>query len=129
MSQAIVSLPDERAITGCAGNLRDCICKTRSSHDSQEFLEHVHSMFNKPWERYNAHFHLDNDRCDGRLSASEWEAGGYFEPEFLVDNRLVLFAHFEEVETRKRKREAGIEEKDSGWRWGWCGSEGSEDKV
>jgi hypothetical protein len=129
MRQAIVSLSDERAITGCAGSLRNTICETPSSHEVQEFLEHVHNIFNKPWERYNAHLHLENDGCNGRLNPSEWEAGGYFEPEFLVNNRLVLFAHFEGVETRKRKRQADVEEKDNAWRWDWCGSEGPEDKV
>jgi hypothetical protein len=53
--------------------------------------------------QYNAHFHPDNTGCDGRVSSSEWEAGGYFEAEFVVDGRIVLFAHFEEVETRTHK--------------------------
>jgi hypothetical protein len=44
----------------------------------------------------------------------------------VVDGRIVLFAHFEEVETRTREPEA---EKGESWRWGWHGSEGPEDKV
>ncbi|KAF2024661.1 hypothetical protein EK21DRAFT_117571 [Setomelanomma holmii] len=77
-----------------------------------EFLEQIHATFNKPWERYNAHFHLDNDSCDGRVSPSEWDAGGYFEAEFLVDKKLELFVHFEEVETRVSEAKTGIEADD-----------------
>jgi hypothetical protein len=32
------------------------------------------------------------------MSPSEWDAGGYFDAEFVVDGRMVLYAHFEEVE-------------------------------
>ncbi|KAL6708087.1 hypothetical protein ACN47E_003521 [Coniothyrium glycines] len=67
---------------------------------TKEFLEHIHNTFNKPWERYNAHLHFENHRCAGRISPSEWDAGGYFEAEFLDNGRLLLYAHFEEVEER-----------------------------
>ncbi|KAH3911654.1 hypothetical protein HBH56_126870 [Parastagonospora nodorum] len=94
-----------------------------------EFLEHVHNIFQKPWEQYNAHFHLDNTVCDGKISSSEWEAGGYFEAEFVVDGRIVLFAHFEEVETRTRKLDTEEAKNGESWKWGWQGSTGHEDAV
>lgn len=96
---------------------------------SQEFLEHIHNTFNRPWERYNAHLHLDNDICDGRISPSEWDARAYFEAEFLVDNRLVLFVHFEVVEARVTGLDADIDADEEIWQWGCEGSEGLQDTV
>ena len=54
-------------------------------------------MFNKPWERYNAHLHFYGNICDNRLSPSEWDSGGYFDPEFVVDGRLLSYVQFEEI--------------------------------
>jgi hypothetical protein len=106
------------------------ICASHQAHIStQEFLEHVHGIFNKPWEQYNAHFHLDNETCAGRVSPSEWEAGGYFEAEFMVEGRLTLYAHFAKVETRTRQVKAKPQEKNEAWRWGWHGSEDIGNKV
>lgn len=103
--------------------------QTQAHGNIQEFLEYVHNIFNKPWEQYNAHFHIDNTVGDGRVSSSEWEAGGYFEAEFVVDGRIVLFAQSEDAETRTREPEPKEAEKGESWRWGWQGSEGPEDRV
>ncbi|KAI4916210.1 hypothetical protein J4E85_010298 [Alternaria conjuncta] len=70
----------------------------RRARNYWELLANVHNIFVKPWERYNAHLHFDGHACDDRISPSEWDAGGYFDPEFVVDGRLVLYAHFEQVE-------------------------------
>ncbi|KAH7072257.1 hypothetical protein BKA63DRAFT_65980 [Paraphoma chrysanthemicola] len=100
----------------------------RRARSYWEFLEHIHNTFNRPWERYNAHLHLDNNICDGRISPSEWDAGAYFEAEFLIDNRLVLFVHFEVVEARVTGLDADIDADDEEiWQWGWEGSEGLQD--
>ena len=98
-------------------------CLLKLTHLLQDFLNHIHRTFDKPWERYNVHLHLDNETCKGRVSSSEWEAGGYFEAEFLVDNKLVLFAHFEEMEPEPKTEDGG-----EAWSWGWL-EEDSKDKV
>jgi hypothetical protein len=90
----------------------------------QEVLVHIHITFNKPWERNNLRFHLDNTTCDGLVSSSEWEAGAYFADEFFVDNRLMLYAHFEEMESRKPSIET--EQKTEAWHWGWLDTEGRQ---
>ena len=48
----------------------------------------------------NTHLHFKDFICDGRISPSEWDVGGYFDAEFLIEGRLVLYARFELVEGR-----------------------------
>jgi hypothetical protein len=93
----------------------------------QAFLVYIHNTFNKPWERYSLHLHLDNTVCDGRVSPSEWEAGAYFETEFILEDRLVLYVHFEEVE--RRKLDFNVEEESAACRWGSDGTKEHQDKV
>jgi hypothetical protein len=73
--------------------------------------------------------HLENTVCDGRVSPSEWDAGGYFEAELLVDERLVLYAHFEELESKKAKMREDISEDEEGWGWDWHGPRDEKDEV
>jgi hypothetical protein len=73
--------------------------------------------------------HLENTVCDGRVSLSEWDAGGYFEAELLVHERLVLYAHFEELESKKAKMREDISEDEEGWGWGWHGPRDEKDEV
>jgi hypothetical protein len=96
----------------------------------QEFLEHIHNTFDKPWEQYNTHLHLDNKLCDGRISPSEWNAGAYFASEFSQDGRLILYAHFEEVGNRVREEIADAQTPTSEqWHCSWHGKGGSKDEV
>jgi hypothetical protein len=78
--------------------------------------------------------HFDNDSCDGRISPSEWDAGGYFEAEFVVDGRLVVYAHFEAVNDRIMKSSGvssldEVEKEGEAWYWGMYGDEGVRVKV
>jgi hypothetical protein len=75
------------------------------------------------------HLHLDNDICKGRVSASEWDVGGYFEHEFLVDNKLVLFAHFEELDEDMVSPGVKIEDDDGTWKWAWHDKDSAGIKV
>jgi len=94
----------------------------------------VHNIFVKPWERYNAHLHFDGHACDDRMSPSEWDAGGYFDPEFVVEGRLVLYVHFEQVEpppesSMDAHNPFETEEEDKLWYRGTYGDQGLRTKV
>ncbi|KAF2818469.1 hypothetical protein CC86DRAFT_157853 [Ophiobolus disseminans] len=100
----------------------------RQARNYWEFVEHVQITFSKPWEQYNAHLHFDNENCKGRVSASQWDAGGYFESEFLVNNELLLFAHFEKMDQKMPETTLKTEDGDEAWSWGWHDNDGPQDK-
>ncbi|KAI4946656.1 hypothetical protein J4E91_007346 [Alternaria rosae] len=105
----------------------------RRARNYWELLANVHNIFVKPWDRYNAHLHFDGHACDDRMSPSEWDAGGYFDPEFVVDGRLVLYAHFEQVEpppgfTTDARGRFETEEEDKLWYQGTFGDQGLRKK-
>jgi hypothetical protein len=100
----------------------------------QELLANIHNIFSKPWERYNAHLHFDDHACHDRLSPSEWDAGGYFDPEFVVNGRMVLYAHFEHMDPvpNSKMDASGYDEtrqEDKLWYWGTYGDMGIRTKV
>jgi hypothetical protein len=47
----------------------------------------------------------------------------------VVDGRLVLYAHFEELESRKAKMREDVDEDEDGWGWGWHGARDGKDEV
>ncbi|KAI4958284.1 hypothetical protein J4E86_003882 [Alternaria arbusti] len=105
----------------------------RRARNYWELLANVHNIFIKPWERYNAHLHFDGHACDDRISPSEWDAGGYFDPEFVVDGRLVLYVHFEQVEpppesSKDAHNPFETEEEDKLWYRGTYGDQGLRTK-
>ncbi|KAF1850551.1 uncharacterized protein K460DRAFT_17588 [Cucurbitaria berberidis CBS 394.84] len=103
---------------------------TRRARNYWELLESIHNTFSKPWERYNAHLYFDNHTCEGQVSPSEWDAGGYFEKEFLAEGILLLYAHFEQVDRRMMEGAGAVypykanKEDDGAWHWGFYGTEG-----
>jgi hypothetical protein len=79
---------------------------------------------------------VDSHTCDDRISPSEWDAGGYFDAEFVVNGRLMLYAHFEQVEGRIVESGGGIAgngsldyEEDKTWYWGTYGDKGLKNKA
>ncbi|KAF1938690.1 hypothetical protein EJ02DRAFT_425495 [Clathrospora elynae] len=102
----------------------------RRARNYWELLESIHNTFSNTWDRYNAHLHFENDCSNGRISPREWDVGGYFEDEFVVDGWLVLFAHFEEVEGRVMDDvgDQGSYGVDRIWYWGTYGDEGVQKK-
>ncbi|KAI4615371.1 uncharacterized protein J4E87_009264 [Alternaria ethzedia] len=105
----------------------------RRARNYWELLANVHNIFVKPWQRYNAHLHFDDHACDDRMSPSEWDAGGYFDPEFVVDGRLVLYVHFEQVEpppesSMDAHNSFETEEEDKLWYRGTYGDQGLRTK-
>jgi anti-sigma regulatory factor (Ser/Thr protein kinase) len=42
---------------------------------------------------------------------------------------LVLFAHFEELESRRAQMREEISEDEDGWGWGWHGAREVKDEV
>ncbi|KAI4694171.1 uncharacterized protein J4E84_002753 [Alternaria hordeiaustralica] len=106
----------------------------RRARNYWELIANVHNIFVKPWERYNAHIHFDGHACDDRISPSEWDAGGYFDPEFVVDGRLVLYVHFEQVEpppesSMDAHNPFETEEEDKLWYRGTYGDQGLRTKA
>jgi hypothetical protein len=68
------------------------------------------------------------------MSPSEWDAGGYFDAEFVVDGRMVLYAHFEEVEppsesSMNAHQRLETEQEDGLWYQGTYGDQGLRTKV
>lgn len=90
-------------------------------------MNHLHDIFDKPWEFYNIHLHLDNQVCGGRISASEWDAGGYFGAEFANGGEMVLYVCFEEVGDGVGDVKEEGEEEDDAWLWALIGGEGGDE--
>lgn len=80
------------------------------------------------------HLHFDDHTCEDRISPSEWDAGGYLDPEFVVDGRMVLYAHFETVDGRSMgdvytTDTLKTKEEDKLWYSGTYGDEGLRTKA
>jgi hypothetical protein len=41
----------------------------------------------------------------------------------------VLYAHFEELESRNAKMRVDVDEDEDGWGWGWHGARDGKDEV